>query len=400
VLGKVLVAVGLAGAVVSGGAVAFLRTDFVANNLCAYAVATIEEATAAQVKVARCSVEPEKGKLTIEGLEASDPSGRVELRVMRVFAQVVVRPLLQRVRFERLEIDHPEVKLSLDQAGSSSPPAGGQCVPDLLDRFEFGRVKVRKASFELKAAGVHVQVPHAGVTVRGTGGRLAVGVETRGGSIEVPGRTIGLISTRTAGVVDLRGAGSVELKKADLIGTEASAFVKGTLQGLCDPSIDLSANLRVDDLANTTARLLPGVLHGVKGSLAADATEPPTNRAAVASGASQAHEAMLTAHGTTDMAGGVNQALDLLQQRKRQYASNGVPYYRPWAFLITDGEISDPQEVAELIFEAVTTAAPKLRYVAGADARALIPAYKGMEFEAFKDALLARAGVADWAAST
>ena len=65
-LRRILFAAGLAAAVVSATAVAFLRTDFVANNLCAYAVATIEEATAAQVKVASCSVEPEKGKLTIE----------------------------------------------------------------------------------------------------------------------------------------------------------------------------------------------------------------------------------------------------------------------------------------------------------------------------------------------
>src|SRR5438477_3400526 len=197
-LSRILVALALAAAVVSGGAIAFLRTEFVANNLCAYAVATIEEATAAQVKVARCAVEPEKGKLTIEGLEASDPSGRIELRVMRVFAQVVVRPLLQRVRLERLEVDHPEVKLSLDQGASRPAPSGGQCVPDLLDRFEFGRVKIRKGSFELKTADVHVQIPRAGVTVRGLGGPLAVGVETRGGSIEVPGRTIGLIPSRTA----------------------------------------------------------------------------------------------------------------------------------------------------------------------------------------------------------
>lgn len=60
---------------------------------------------------------------------------------------------------------------------------------------------------------------------------------------------------------------------------------------------------------------------------------------------------VLKASGTTDMAGGVNQALDLLQQRKRQYASNGVPYYRPWAFLITDGEISDSQQVAQRVRE-------------------------------------------------
>lgn len=46
----------------------------------------------------------------------------------------------------------------------------------------------------------------------------------------------------------------------------------------------------------------------------------------------------LTASGLTDMAGGINQALDLIQQRKSKYHSNGVPFYRPWAFLITDGE--------------------------------------------------------------
>jgi hypothetical protein len=57
-LSRILLALGIAAAASSFAAVAFLRTDFVANNLCAYAVATIEEATAAQVKVARCSVQP------------------------------------------------------------------------------------------------------------------------------------------------------------------------------------------------------------------------------------------------------------------------------------------------------------------------------------------------------
>ena len=270
-LSRILVAAGLAAAIVSGGAVAFLRTDFVANNLCAYAVATIEEATAARVKVARCSVEPEVGKVTIEGLQVGDPGGRVEVRIVRVFAQVVVRPLLQRVRLERLEIDHPEVHLALDQAGSS-PPSGGQCVPDVLNRFEFGRVQVRKASFELKAAGLHVEVPRVSVSIDGRSGRLAVKVATHGGSVQVPGRTIGLIGTRTAGVIDLRGPGAVQLERADLIGTEASAFLKGTLQGICDPQIELSANLRADDLETAVQQLLPGVLRGVKGSLSADAT--------------------------------------------------------------------------------------------------------------------------------
>ena len=270
-LSRILVAAALAAAVISVGAVAFLRTDFVANNLCAYAVATIEEATAARVKVARCSVEPGVGKVTIEGLQVGDPGGRVEVRIVRVFAQVVVRPLLQRVRLERLEIDHPEVHIALDQAGSS-PPSGGQCLPDVLERFEFGRVQVRKASFELKAAGLHVEVPRVSVSIKGQKGQLAVKVSTHGGSVQLPGRTIGLIATRTAGSVDLRGAGAVQLERADLIGTEASAFIKGTLQGICDPQIEVSANLRADNLETAAQQLLPGLLRGVKGALSADAT--------------------------------------------------------------------------------------------------------------------------------
>ena len=61
--------------------------------------------------------------------------------------------------------------------------------------------------------------------------------------------------------------------------------------------------------------------------------------------------------------------------------------------------VADPQDVAEAIFEAAMTNTPVLRYVVGADARAFIPAYKSMEFEAFSDAVLARAGIADWATS-
>jgi uncharacterized protein YegL len=46
----------------------------------------------------------------------------------------------------------------------------------------------------------------------------------------------------------------------------------------------------------------------------------------------------LAAGGTTAMGGGVNRALDLVQARKATLKANGVAYYRPWVFLITDGE--------------------------------------------------------------
>ena len=63
----------------------------------------------------------------------------------------------------------------------------------------------------------------------------------------------------------------------------------------------------------------------------------------------------LTAQGATHMGSAIHKALDMIQERKAQYRTHGIMFYRPWVFMITDGE---PQGESDQIVER---AAQRLR---------------------------------------
>jgi uncharacterized protein YegL len=112
----------------------------------------------------------------------------------------------------------------------------------------------------------------------------------------------------------------------------------GSMSG--QPIAELNAGLATlkDELASdnlATKRVEVGIV-----------TFGPVQIAMPFQGASTFYPPHLTAQGDTPIGGAIKQGLEMVKQRKEEYRSNGVSYYRPWVFLITDGGPTDTWQSA------------------------------------------------------
>lgn len=111
--------------------------------------------------------------------------------------------------------------------------------------------------------------------------------------------------------------------------------------------LDVSSSMQGQPIAELNAGLVT-----FKDELAADPlamkrvevgilTFGPTQIAMPFQSAESFYPPSLVAQGDTPMGGAIKQGIDMIRQRKNEYRANGIAYYRPWLFLITDGGPTD-----------------------------------------------------------
>jgi uncharacterized protein YegL len=105
-----------------------------------------------------------------------------------------------------------------------------------------------------------------------------------------------------------------------MIGDAINALNQGVSLFKENIQTDTKASLSVE-----VALITFGPVELVQDFVTIDQFEPPT----------------LVADGVTPMGEAIEYALDCLETRKAVYQANGVQYYRPWIFMITDGAPTD-----------------------------------------------------------
>lgn len=120
--------------------------------------------------------------------------------------------------------------------------------------------------------------------------------------------------------------------------------VSGSMGGLPISELNAGLTLFKDELAADALAM--------KRVEVAIVTFGPTKVEMPFTSASTFYPPTLNAQGDTPMGGAIMQALDLVRERKNEYKANGIAYYRPWVFLITDGGPTDAwQSAADAVRE-------------------------------------------------
>jgi uncharacterized protein YegL len=126
----------------------------------------------------------------------------------------------------------------------------------------------------------------------------------------------------------------------------------------CVLLLDTSGSMQGNPIAELNAGLLTYRDHLISDSLSSKRAEiavvtfGPVQTILDFTTADHFNPPMLSADGNTPMGEAITTAIDMVTARKQVYRQNGIGFYRPWIFLITDGTPTDAwQDAARRVKE-------------------------------------------------
>lgn len=247
---RLLVALLLAGFGVLGFALVVIRSEAGGRNLCALAEATLRDVARQRVVIGRCTVDPVRTRVDIEGVEVG-PAERPVLAAERISAGIDPRGLVGgRVRIEGVQIIRP--RIDADASTRADPgevelrrPTRSSCLPD-LSPVEIGTVELVGGDLTLALpGGRRVTTRGLSATVRGVGRRLEVAFAAARTVVE-DGDVQGVVErTSFKGDVDLQ-TGAARVQAFDLSAREGAVFAQADFQNVCAPRGSVSARIDLD----------------------------------------------------------------------------------------------------------------------------------------------------------
>ncbi len=115
----------------------------------------------------------------------------------------------------------------------------------------------------------------------------------------------------------------------------------------CPLRLDTSGSMRRRPIAELNTGLIASKDEPVSDALGAKRVEVgiigvgPVQEIAEFTTADLFQPTVLSVSGDTPMGAAITQGIDIFRRRKEVYRANGLPYYRPWIFVITDGDSTD-----------------------------------------------------------
>jgi translocation and assembly module TamB len=230
-------------------AILFLRSAVAGDIACRYARQVAPKLFGIPLQVGYCRVDPLHFSVELAGVSVPSPGSDEPLFAVDR-AEIRLRPVQAfsgRFQLERVELDHPRVRLDLSQPGPPGPSKGKNCAAgEALDRVEIGDLEIdsgvvavtgRSGGFSMD--GVNIRAAYR-TTSAFRRGNYDIAMNAGAGEVRTGSGTVPLKLEHAVLHVAPRGR---DLEGSITVDTDAGKVsVSGVITDLCNPSFDGSVN--------------------------------------------------------------------------------------------------------------------------------------------------------------